>query len=540
MPLTILLGLQYQALAKLQETSPMATRASLEARLAAVARQVEASYLVEARRRLDVPPTAIIRGSTDDDITVFEGAPAEGVRRYFIASLYSDTKKGKVTMYDPAIGGLSDNEARSPMFWAAFAASLYALNQMMKPDFVVDPTRIEVDEKDPEHRIAIKPIVDANGRMVGVAGLVVDTCHFTKTYLPGAVPLAMRGHFSESEMSEMGVVAIDEKGETVWSSLATGGGRPEVSVALPLTFSRWRLGLVPNGPSHETLARHYFIANISITVLMMALLAAAVVMSLRAAAREMRLSQMKTDFVSNVSHELRTPLASIRVFGELMRLGRVDDPERIHQYGDLIETESRRLTQLVNNILDFSKIESGRKEYAFEEVSLERLVDEAVAAFAHQARQMGFTIEVDRPDEPMPPIQADGAAVSQAVLNLIDNAVKYSGDSRRVRIRMERAGGQAVVSVVDFGIGIPQEELGRIFRRFHRVSSSLVHDVKGSGLGLALVKHVVEAHGGRVTVASRPGQGSTFTISLPIEARAAARAQRGAEEMGAATLRGYR
>ena len=541
LPLTILLGLQYQALAKLQETSPMATRASLESRLGAVANHVEAGYLVEARRRLDVPPSAIVKGSTDDDISVFQGAPAEGVRRYFIASLYSDTKKGKVTMYDPVIGGLSDNEARTPIFWAAFAASLYSLNQMMKPDFVVDPDRIEVDEKDPEHRIALKPIVDANSRMVGVAGMVVEPCYFTQTYLPRAVDEAMRKHFSESELAELGIVALDETGHTTWSSVAAPRATPQITVPLSFTFSRWRLGLVANGPSHETLAQRYFLVNISITVVMMLLLAAAVVLSLRAAAREMRLSQMKTDFVSNVSHELRTPLASIRVFGELMRLGRVDDPERIHQYGQLIETESRRLTQLVNNILDFSKIESGCKEYTFEEVSVERLVDEAIAAFTHQANQMGFAIEVDRTSEPLPHVFADGAAVSQAVLNLLDNAVKYSGDSRRVGVRLGRTGSTLSVSVVDYGIGIPPEELGRIFRRFHRVSSSLVHDVKGSGLGLALVKHVVEAHGGRVTVSSRLGQGSTFTITLPI-ARPEPQAQTSSdvEEMGAATVRGAR
>jgi signal transduction histidine kinase len=298
-----------------------------------------------------------------------------------------------------------------------------------------------------------------------------------------------------------------------------GGGSAaaplEVSVPLPFVFSKWKVGLAPRGPSHEQMARRYFAVSLTLTILMIAIIAGAVVVSLRAASRELRLSEMKTDFVSNVSHELRTPLASIRVFGELMRNGRVLHPDKVHEYGELIESESRRLSRLVDNILDFSRIEKGRKVYEATEVDPAALVGDAVAAFAPHARQAGFDVVYDAPRDPLPSIAADESALTQAILNLLDNAMKYSGASRHVVVALSAEDGGVAVSVTDNGIGIPREEQTRIFNRFHRVSSSLVHDVKGAGLGLALVKHVVEAHGGSISVRSWPGTGSTFTIHVP-------------------------
>lgn len=225
---------------------------------------------------------------------------------------------------------------------------------------------------------------------------------------------------------------------------------------------------------------------------------------------------MKSEFVSNVSHELRTPVASIRVFGELMRRGRVQDPEKVRSYGEYIETESRRLTQLINNILDFSRIESGRKLYSFEPANLEEVVAETVSSFSVRLRNTAMRIDFHGPEHELPEMEIDAAAIDQAVANLLDNAVKYSNGGTEVLVTLERRGEYAVMSVTDYGIGIPRHEQARIFERFHRVSTGLVHDVKGSGLGLALVDHIVRAHGGEVRVTSTPGEGSTFTIMLPV------------------------
>jgi signal transduction histidine kinase len=268
--------------------------------------------------------------------------------------------------------------------------------------------------------------------------------------------------------------------------------------------------------TEKQLARRYFIFNFSLSIVAGLILLGGVVLALRTASRSMKLSQMKADFVSNVSHELRTPLASIRVFGEFLKLGRVNDAQKIKEYGEYIETESRRLTQLINNILDFSKIESGQRIYQFERANLAQLIEETLKLFVVRLEQDGFRIFFERPAYPLSDALLDTEAIAQAFINLLDNAVKYSGNRRTVTVRVDQALNFVTVAVTDSGIGIEADELEKIFEKFYRVSTGLVHDVKGSGLGLSIVKHVVEAHRGKVTVESSPGDGSIFTIFLPI------------------------
>ena len=253
----------------------------------------------------------------------------------------------------------------------------------------------------------------------------------------------------------------------------------------------------------------------------MALLLALVVavglaLAFRSANRELKLSEMKATFVSNVSHELRTPLASIRVFGEFLRLGRVRGAAKVSEYGEYIETESRRLTQLINNILDFSKIESEVKTYDFEPADVEAIAADTLRTFDVRLKHTGFEIEFSKPEQPLPLAAVDRDAVRQAINNLLDNAVKYSGDSRRIGVKLGTRDDFVTIAIRDYGIGISQDEQKKIFDRFHRVSTGLVHDVKGSGLGLSIVSHVVNAHGGKVRVKSEPGKGSIFTLYLPV------------------------
>jgi two-component system phosphate regulon sensor histidine kinase PhoR len=197
-----------------------------------------------------------------------------------------------------------------------------------------------------------------------------------------------------------------------------------------------------------------------------------------------------------------------------LKLGRVRT-EKIREYGEYIETESRRLTQLINNILDFSKIESVQKNYHFEKTDLEALIAETLKTFEVSLMQNGFTLDFAPPDSPLPPAIIDPDAIVQAFTNLMDNAVKYSGTSKVIKIRVGQVNGFIRFSVSDYGVGIPKEDLEKIFEKFYRVSTGLVHDVKGNGLGLSIVKHIVEAHRGKVIVESEPGKGSTFTIYLP-------------------------
>ncbi len=231
--------------------------------------------------------------------------------------------------------------------------------------------------------------------------------------------------------------------------------------------------------------------------------------------REMHLSRIKSDFVANVSHELKTPLALIRLFAETLEMGRVPGPEKAVEYHRIINKESQRLTQLINNILDFSRIEAGRKEYRFGPVDLREVVNDVLEAYRFQIEQRGFRLETDIEAE-LPPLEADKEALEQALLNLVNNALKYSPDEKCLRLEGRRDGDQVRLAVTDRGIGVAKGEQKKIFEKFYRSEDSLVHDTKGSGLGLTLVRHVAQAHGGHVEVESTPGKGSTFTLVLPI------------------------
>ncbi|HYE65405.1 MAG TPA: HAMP domain-containing sensor histidine kinase, partial [Pyrinomonadaceae bacterium] len=160
--------------------------------------------------------------------------------------------------------------------------------------------------------------------------------------------------------------------------------------------------------------------------------------------------------------------------------------------------------------------ESDRKTYHFEQAQVEDVVCETLKTFDVQLKQHGFRISVETPPSPLPPVIIDTDSIAQVFMNLLDNAVKYSGSAKEINVRLRQKDGFIVISVVDHGVGIPHEEQRKIFEKFYRVSTGLVHDVKGSGLGLSLVKHIVKAHQGHVTVESEPGRGSTFSIHLPV------------------------
>jgi signal transduction histidine kinase len=232
--------------------------------------------------------------------------------------------------------------------------------------------------------------------------------------------------------------------------------------------------------------------------------------------RELRLSRLKSDFVANVSHELKTPLALIRLFAETLELGRVQGSDKARQYYRIINKESQRLTQLINNILDFSRIEAGRKQYRLRPIDLGRVVEDVLDAYRFQVEQQGFALEVEIAED-LPEVEGDPEALSQALLNLLNNAIKYSREERRILVFVRRDAESAKIGVTDRGIGVAREDRERIFEKFYRAEDSLVHETKGSGLGLSLVRHIMEAHGGSVAVESTPGAGSTFTLVIPID-----------------------
>ncbi len=239
------------------------------------------------------------------------------------------------------------------------------------------------------------------------------------------------------------------------------------------------------------------------------------ILTVRAVSRELELAKMKSDFVSTISHEFKSPLTSIRQLAEMLHSGRVPSEERRRQYYDVLLEQSERLSLLTENILNLARIEEGRKEFVFEKTDIGALLKDIVLSIQDRVRHEGFSIELEI-EKDLPVIMVDRVAMAQAATNLIDNAVKYSGESRRVVVGASTEGAFLTIAVRDFGIGIRKEDLDRVFERFFRGGDELTRTVKGSGLGLTLVREIVAAHHGTVHAESEPGKGSTFLIKLPL------------------------
>ena len=290
---------------------------------------------------------------------------------------------------------------------------------------------------------------------------------------------------------------------------------PEVERNLEGAFPGLTLAIKMRGTTLKEVANRFTRNNFLILGGLTFLLAGGLGLTYRNVSKEMALAKLKSDFVSNVSHELRTPLSLIRLYAETLEMGRMVSPDKYQEYYQIIRKESERLTALINNILDFSRIEAGRKEYDFRETDISELVRNTLESYKYQIEQQGFAFE--EKIEPVPPMRVDREALARSLVNLVNNALKYSQDRKFIGVNLYRKNGSVKLEVVDHGIGIPSQEQDRIFEKFYRVGDPLVHNTKGSGLGLSLVRHIVNAHGGDVSVDSTPGEGSTFTITLPVE-----------------------
>jgi two-component system phosphate regulon sensor histidine kinase PhoR len=296
-----------------------------------------------------------------------------------------------------------------------------------------------------------------------------------------------------------------------------------MGVRFPTTLYSWRVQVSPSA-SDELTAR---VQNRAMLELVMVVLSCVVIVLgvaviLLAAERERRISAMKSEFVANVSHELKTPLALVRMFAEMLQSGRVASKEKSQQYLDIIVSESERLSALIENVLDFARVERGRQAYEFAEGDVGEAVSKAVNVYRYRAEREGVELATELQAD-LPPARIDERAIQLAVINLLDNALKYAPGSERVTVRTQRENGSVVVRVVDRGPGVPPEDRERIFERFVRGSTartpSAGSPVRGSGIGLALVKHIAESHGGRAWVEPKrqaDGPGASFAISIPV------------------------
>lgn len=284
----------------------------------------------------------------------------------------------------------------------------------------------------------------------------------------------------------------------------------ELSPLVPL----WRLWIHPGNPRSisQYIAKQRWIYGIAITLLMAGMIFG-IVLVLRDISRERKLMQLRSDFVSNVTHELKTPLTSIRIFAETMRMGRIKKKSDQQEYLSIIVKESERLTRLINTVLDFSKIKQGEKQYHMEPVNLSLIVERALSAVEYWLKEQGFQTILDV--EPDVQTLADSDAMEQAVLNLVSNGMKYSGERKLIMVRLSQIENLIRLEVKDRGIGIPDSKQPFIFDKYFRAHVGSKKDKGGSGLGLTVVKHIVDAHQGHIELKSKVNEGSSFTIVLP-------------------------
>ena len=281
-------------------------------------------------------------------------------------------------------------------------------------------------------------------------------------------------------------------------------------------FVTWKVALFDqDGKSIEQLVGRERQLYMALFVGIIVVMLIGIVFTVRAVIHESEVSRIKSEFVSNVSHEFKTPLALIRMFGETLDTGIVTDESKRREFYSIIRKESERLTHLINNVLDFSRMDSGTKEYNFEEADLVEVVRNSLEAYKFHIHDLGFEIENKLPGKlVMPKIDKD--AISQVLLNLLSNAVKYSEDRKYIGVEVRKNSTSALISVTDHGMGIQKEQLKKIFDKFYRVHTTKAKETRGSGLGLTLAKHIIEAHGGTIEVESEVGKGSKFTIRIPL------------------------
>jgi signal transduction histidine kinase len=358
---------------------------------------------------------------------------------------------------------------------------------------------------------------------VVVGGASYDACYLENTFFPGMLQEA-----SSQKMTDQGgnplammVYPIDmDMGHEIKPLASTTGwgeGKPEVARKFDDVFRGLALGIKYQGTSVKELGQTWVKRSFIILGFLSLMIIGGLVLTRHIVSKEMALARLKSDFVSNVSHELRTPLALIRLYAETLELGRITTQDKKQQYYRIIRKESERLSALINNILDFSRIEAGHKEYEFRETDIAELVRNTLDSYRYQIEQQGFALE-ENIDSNLPAVPVDREAIARALVNLVNNALKYSCEEKFLGVKLYRDNSVVKLEVADHGIGIERRDQSKIFEKFYRAGDPLVHNTKGSGLGLSLVRHITQAHGGEIAVESTPGRGSKFIMSLPLAA----------------------
>jgi signal transduction histidine kinase len=339
---------------------------------------------------------------------------------------------------------------------------------------------------------------------------------FSRSYVTSALLKSVTRASNPAGAGTKPVFAVFEGGRQILAA-AGWSGRAESRTSLAPWLPLWEIAGAYSGRTVADIAHDQFRRDLLISLLAFAALGVAAFATFTMATRESRLARMKSAFISNVSHEMKTPLALISMYAETLESGKISAPDKTRDYYRTILRESRKLAHMVDNVLDFARLEAGRAQSRLERIDVGDLATEVVRNCEERLGLGGFKLTLEIEPE-LPPIVGDRSALSQALLNLLDNAVKYSADTKEIGIAAWREDGSVVVEITDKGIGIDPSEQQRIFEQFYRAGDPLTQKVRGAGLGLALVRRIVAAHRGRVELRSTPGKGSAFSVVLPARA----------------------
>jgi signal transduction histidine kinase/tetratricopeptide (TPR) repeat protein len=347
-----------------------------------------------------------------------------------------------------------------------------------------------------------------NTEVPGIVGAKTD-----QEYLTGDVLDRLIENMGFSEKTDIVITGLD--GRSLLGEKDPNGGQATVTAFFDDNFPPWKLEFFRHsisGFAGMDLRKSFYFWTIVVLLVVLIFGAALIV---KTVSHEMGVLKLKSDFVSSVSHEFKTPLTSMRTLIERIQAGKVNDKTKMDQYISVIAQDTDRLTRLVGNILDFSKMEEGKREFDFTETDVAQLVSRQVQEFQKDELRKDISIQAIIQKD-VPKLALDRESFSQALSNLLDNAVKFSPIKKEIHVRLSADGKNVILEVEDKGIGIPPDEMDKIFEKFYQGKNALKQTVKGAGLGLTLVKRTAEAHGGKVSVKSRVGVGSTFSLNFPI------------------------
>lgn len=432
-------------------------------------------------------------------------------------------------MQDPESQASAEKSAEVIQGWFGMegATLLEAMRKREKdgePPYISYVEMVTKGDKQSLQSMQFFPVDAAPKDHVSIGGVLFDPDYLKNEFLPNALNAIILENAAESKHDPHHQPAImlhyPKESTPIAASSGWDGGPPEVEQIMGENpFHGTVLAIQYPGTTIKAMNQRFLRTSYIILGTLSALMVIGLFFTYRSVTKTMELAKLKSDIVSNVSHELRTPLALIRLYAETLELGRVPNEPKKLEYYRIVRKESERLTALINNILDFSRIEAGKKEYEFRETNLPALVRDTLDSYRYQIEQNGFRYEEHISDD-VPAVRVDREAIARSLLNLVNNAIKYSSSEKYLAVSLYRENGSVKLEVADHGIGIPHSEQHKIFDKFYRVCDPMVHENKGSGLGLSLVQHIVHAHHGEISVESTPGQGSKFSIVLPLDTEA--------------------